>query len=137
MKSYKVAVCGHFGLKHNLHNGQTIKTIIITNELECEWGNGTIWRIDTHGIWNILMMFPRLIYAFKTCQNLIIFPAHNGLKTQVPWISLWNIFFKRKLMYVVIGGWLSDYLDLHKSLLHPLKKLTTFCGNLLNEKRFK
>ena len=36
MKSYKVAVCGHFGLKHNLHNGQTIKTIIITNELECE-----------------------------------------------------------------------------------------------------
>lgn len=38
----KVCVIGHFGFKENLLNGQTIKTKIVTDELQAQLGDDQV-----------------------------------------------------------------------------------------------
>ena len=49
-------------------------------------------------------------------------PAHNGVKFFTPVLTALNRFFKRKLFYIVIGGWLPEYLKDKKGLEKRLKK---------------
>ena len=48
-KLKKVAVIGHFAFGKDLLNGQTVKTKILADELEKQFGEGEITRYDTHG----------------------------------------------------------------------------------------
>lgn len=119
-----VSVIGHFGFGKKLLNGQTIKTKIITDELERQLGYDEVLKIDTHGgrISNLIKA-PFLTYkALKKAKNVIIFPAHNGLRILVPLLIFWKSFFKnRKLHYVVIGGWLPEFIKNRKRLSKKLK----------------
>lgn len=120
----KVCVIGHYGVGKELLNGQTVKTKTVTAELERQLGSEQVLIIDTHGgIKKLPKLFFQILKAFKQCENIIIFPAHNGIRIFVPLCSAFNLFFHRKLHYVVIGGWLNEFL-----LNHPIVK-----GNL---KRF-
>lgn len=122
----KVCVIGHFGFGENLLNGQTIKTKIVTNELDKQFGADQVVKIDTHGGAKALpSVVFQMIKAFRKCDNIIIFPAHNGIKIFVPLCNFINQFFHRKLHYVVIGGWLPSFLK-DKSYLK--KGLTKFNG---------
>lgn len=122
----KICVIGHFGFGENMLNGQTIKTKIVTTELERQLGAEQIIKIDTHGI---ARNFPKIIIqmlkAFKQCQSIIIFPAQNGIRLFVPLCVWLNKIFHRKIHYVVIGGWLNDFLNGHKMIE---KKLACFEG---------
>lgn len=107
----KVCVVGHFGFGENMLNGQTIKTKTVTTELEKQLGADQVMKIDTHGGAKALpKIIFQLINAFKNCNNIIIFPAHNGVKVFVPLCNSINKVFHRKLHYVVIGGWLPSFL---------------------------
>lgn len=123
----RVSVIGHFGKGKCLLNGQTVKTIIITDELCRQLGSKEIIRIDTYGGKSTVFKAPfQTIKALKNSKNVIIFPAHNGLKVYVPLLSFFRKFYKdRKLHYVVIGGWLSEFLKNKKRLT---KKLMLFDG---------
>ena len=122
----KVCVVGHFGFGENMLNGQTIKTKTVTTELEKQLGADQVIKIDTHGGAKALPKVTiELIKAFKNCKNIIIFPAHNGIKVFVPLCNAINRVFHRKLHYVVIGGWLNNLLDEHKRIESALK---TFAG---------
>ena len=107
----KVCIVGHFGFGENLLNGQTVKTKNITYELEKLCGKDNVIKIDTHGgmkkLFNIIL---KIFKAFKYSENIIILPAHNGIRIFVPLCDVINIFFKRKLHYIVIGGWLPSFL---------------------------
>lgn len=119
----KVCIIGHFGFGENLLNGQTIKTKIVTMELEKQLGNFQVIKIDTHGGIKMLpLIIINVIKAFKISENIIILPAHNGIKIFVPLCNFMNIFYKRKLHYVVIGGWLNKFLNTHKYLEKKLKR---------------
>lgn len=119
----KVCIIGHFGFGENLLNGQTIKTKIVTMELEKQLGNFQVIKIDTHGGIKMLpLIMINVIKAFKISENIIILPAHNGIKIFVPLCNFMNIFYKRKLHYVVIGGWLNKFLNTHKYLEKKLKR---------------
>lgn len=121
----KVCVIGHFGFGKNLLNGQTIKTKNITKELENQLGANQILKIDTHGG---IKMLPIIIFnmfkAFNRCENIIILPAHNGIRIFVPLCNMMNVFYGRKLHYIVIGGWLPSFLSTRKRLIKSLKKFT-------------
>lgn len=119
----KICICGHFGFGLNLLNGQTIKTKIITDELRREYGSEALYLIDTHGRKNILLMFLRLIYALFTCRNIVILPAQNSVRIVPLWLRFWNLFFTRDIHYIVIGGWLADMTDRHRSTRWALKAL--------------
>lgn len=121
--SAKVSVLGHFGAGETLLNGQTVKTKIITEELQRRFGREQVLRIDTHGGWKTLVKAPfQTISALKNSKNILIFPAQNGLKIYAPLLSFFRHFFKgRKLHYVVIGGWLPQFLTKRNGLAKALK----------------
>lgn len=120
----KVSVLGHFGEGANLLNGQTIKTKIITEELQNQLGQDQVLKIDTCGGWKTLLKAPFQVFrALKNSTNVLIFPAHNGLRVYAPLLTFIRPFFKnRKMHYVVIGGWLPDFLTRRKYLSRTLKK---------------
>lgn len=121
--SARVSVLGHFGGGETLLNGQTVKTKIITEELQRSFGREQVLNFDTHGGWKTLVKAPfQTVSALKNSRNILIFPAQNGLRIYAPLLSFFRHFFKgRKLHYVVIGGWLPQFLTKRKGLAKALK----------------
>ena len=64
----------------------------------------------------------KILASLFSSDNVIILPAQNGLKVIMPLVALLNVFFGRKIHYVVIGGWLPDMVKNHKWLRFFLKK---------------
>lgn len=119
----KICACGHFGFGENLLNGQTIKTKIVTQELERQFGKNEVIKIDTRGGIKAILKLPfQTFCAMKNCKNIIIFPAHNGLRIITPLLIFEKIFYNRSLHYVVIGGWLPEFLKKRKILKKQLHK---------------
>lgn len=141
----KVSVLGHFGKSANLFNGQTVKTKIITEELQNQLGREQVIKIDTSGGWKTIFKAPfQVLQALKSSKNVIIFPAHNGLRIYAPLLSaLRPIFKNRKIHYAVIGGWLPRFLLQRKNLAKTLKKFdgiyveTNSMKHALEEQGFK
>lgn len=122
--SAKVCIIGHFGEGETLLNGQTVKTKIVTEEMQRRFGQEQVLKIDTRGGWKTLVKAPfQTISALKNSKNILIFPAQNGLRIYAPLLSFFRHFFKgRKLHYVVIGGWLPQFVTKRKGLAKALKK---------------
>ena len=120
----KIAVIGHFGFGRNDLDGQTIKTKIVTDFLCQKVGEQEVVKIDTHGGWKTLLKAPFFaIFALKKAKNVVMFPAHNGVRVfgrLLPCLK--RIFKDRKIHYVVIGGWLPKMLERKKGLAKKLKK---------------
>lgn len=140
----KVCVIGHFGFGKELLNGQTIKTKIVTEELERQLGKKQVMKIDTHGGVKSLLKLPfQAFSALKKCDNIIIFPAHNGLRIITPILSVENKLFHRKLHYVVIGGWLPNFVENRRTLKNLLQRYdyiyveTSTMKKMLKEKGFR
>lgn len=122
----RVCIIGHFGHGENLLNGQTVKTKIVTKKIVKELGIKEVSCIDTHGGVKALMSaFRQALTALKYHKNVIIMPAENGLRIFAPLLVLLNLLFHRKLHYVVIGGWLPEFLKKRKKLT---KALMSFDG---------
>lgn len=118
----RVSVIGHFAVGHDYLNGQTIKTKIVTGELERVFGADQIGTVDTHGGKQVLLKAPfQVLGALKNSVNVVILPAKNGLRVYAPLLALFRRFFRnRKLHYVVIGGWLPQFLQTRKYLAKAL-----------------
>ena len=120
----KVGIIGHFGFGHDLLNGQTIKTKIISSELKKEYGVDNVWEIDTHGgVVSYLKIPFMVLFSLVMCQNVIILPAQNGLRIIAPILYMLNVFFRRKTHYVVIGGWMPSLIKNNVFLCGCLKRL--------------
>ena len=119
----RISVIGHFAYGKTFLDGQTIKTKIVTEELKRQVGNNQVLEIDTYGGIKNLWKAPFQIFkAFRQSKNIIIFPAQNGLRIYAPLLSFLKCFYKdRKLHYVVIGGWLPQFLSKRKALAKALK----------------
>lgn len=119
----RVCIIGHYGFDENLLNGQTVKTKIITKELENQLGKDEVLKIDTHGgKKKMLRLILQLPVTMKNVKNIIMMPAHNGIRFFAPLLVFFNSFFHIKLHYVVIGGWLPEFLENKKRLKKNLKK---------------
>ena len=126
MKQTKtVCVIGHFGFGENLLNGQTVKTKILHAELVRRYGEDEVETVDTHGGVKTLLRLPLVtLKALRRCRNIVILPAHNGVRIITPILRFWNFFFHRRLHYAVIGGWLPAMLERRKFLRTLLKRFT-------------
>lgn len=121
----KVCVIGHFGFGKELLNGQTIKTKIVTTELEKQLGCEQIMKIDTHGGARALpKVMIQMARGFRSCENIIILPAQNGVRIFAPLCAAFRKLYKRKLHYIVIGGWLDNLLERNPRLLKALDSFT-------------
>ena len=139
----KIAIIGHFGLGLNLLNGQTIKTKIVAAELERAFGKEEVLKVDTHGGVVSLLKLPfMLLFSLAKSRNVVILPAQNGLFVIVPLLLIMNMFFQRKIHYVVIGGWMPSLIEKRPVINFFLKKIhqiyveTTVMRDALEKRSF-
>lgn len=121
---FTVAVIGHFAYGKTLLNGQTIKTKIITEALEEQYGTNNVKGFDTHGGIRFLIKMPFMLWrVLKNSKNIVVMPAHNGIRIILPLLCFYNVIFRRNILYVVIGGWLPKMLEANGFLKAILKKI--------------
>lgn len=121
--SKKVCVVGHYGNGKEFYDGQTVKTKIITKELIRQLGAKEVLKIDTYGgKRNLPKLFLKTRKAMSICRNIVIMPATNGLRFFAPVVCFWNKIYKKKIHYIVIGGWLADFIKDKRMLKRCLMK---------------
>lgn len=124
MQLKKVAILGHFAFGKDKANGQTIKTKIIGEALRKEVGKNEVDFFDTMGGWKFLLKMPLvMIRMLLKHRNIIIMPAYKGIHLITPLIVMLNMPFRRKLHYVVIGGWLPSYVGKYLVLRWAVRKI--------------
>ena len=124
-KKYKITLVGHFAEGKDFNDGQTVKTRNLHKALAGQYGDAAVKKVDTCGfIKRIIPFVFENAKSFLASSNTIIVPAHNGVKIFVPFFSFLNFFFKRKLSYAVVGGWLPEFLNSHKKVSKMLKKFS-------------
>ena len=86
---------------------------------------GDVQIANTHK-WkdNPLKLFLDCFKLSKNCENIIMLPAHNGIKIFTPLFLAFNAFFHRKIHYIVIGGWLPKYLEGNAELRKSINKFS-------------
>lgn len=123
MNNKKIAVIGHFGFGENLLNGQTVKTKMLAETLKDILGEENVLCTDTRGgLKTLLKIIPSLPSLLEKCGSVIMLPAHNGILFFTPLLSFFNLFYKKKLHYAVVGGWLPEFSDKHRLTRLLLRK---------------
>ena len=123
----KVAVIGHFAFGKEFLDGQTVKTKVLSQTLCDRFGEDAVLNVDTHG-WSKrpFRFFCNVWKTAKQAENVVMLPAHNGLRMITPLLCISAKCHKGcKLHYAVIGGWLPKLLQDKPGLR---KKLKTFTG---------
>lgn len=124
----KVLVLGYFGYETNQLDGQTIKTrniYSLLKEREQEIGT-TVGYFDTQTFQNSILNLLKVFKMIFKADILFYLPAHDNLKFIFPFIFLFSKLFKTKIHYVVVGGWLSEYLKnmpLHRWMLSKIESI--------------
>ena len=120
----KAAILGHFAFGEDKANGQTIKTKIVSGALRREIGEEQVDCYDTMGGWAFLLKMPFvMLRMLRSHHNVIVMPAYKGVHLIAPLIVLLNIPFRRKLHYVVIGGWLPEYVCKYPIMRMAVRKM--------------
>jgi glycosyltransferase involved in cell wall biosynthesis len=121
----KIVVCGDFSFGYEAVGGQTIKTRLITDELKKIYGEDEVLCVDTRN-WR-KKPFKLLFNCIRlsiVCKNVIILPAHNGIKVFIPLFVLLSKIFGTKLHYIVVGAWLAKELKKNSLLLKITKHIS-------------
>lgn len=117
-----IAIIGKFFTAEGISDGQTVKTNILTDELESVVGKENVIRLNTYGWkkhpWKLLY---QTITVTRACSHVIMMTDAGGIKV-FPWLlRIANFSKKSKLHYVVVGGWLVHFLEKHRFFAECLK----------------
>ena len=120
----KIGVIGHFGGNRNFNDGQTVKTQCIYRELKKIYGKNNVSIVDTYN-WkkNPMKLLISSINVASTSTDIIVLPAHKGVKVFIPMFNILKYIFKFKLHYIAIGSWLPSLIKNDKSMRKALKKV--------------
>lgn len=129
----KAGICGHFGGGKSLSDGQTVKTIVMTEKLKEIWGSEQVLTLDTYQ-WkkHMLRLILQSFRMLRRCENILVLPSWNGVKVFIPLFLFLNKFYHRRLHYVIIGSWLPDVLKDSPGLMDKMKRLNGLYGETLS-----
>ncbi|MFW5891294.1 MAG: glycosyltransferase [bacterium] len=125
MSNKKILILGYFGYEENQLDGQTIKTRNIYNlfSLKQQQEKFYLSSFDTQSFQknklNIFKMFSAIIKS----NTLIYIAAHNNLKYLFPIIFVTSRLFHVKIHYMVVGGWLADFIKTKQLHIRFLNKI--------------
>jgi len=121
----KIGVCGHFAFGKECLDGQTIKTKNIAEGLEKALGKEQVRKLDTHGGIKTFIKVLFFLFGFLfQCDTVVLLPAQNGVITLLPLVVVMNFLYRKRLCYVVIGGWIADMIEKKPWLTFFLKRLS-------------
>ena len=111
MNKSKIFICGNFGYKNNQIDGQTVKTRQLKDILIKKLGKNNVTYVDTsYAKSTPFVTFNKIKRNVINCSHLIILPGKNGLKILLPFYIRWKKNFNIDIRYIVIGGWLPQFL---------------------------
>lgn len=122
-KKYLIGICGYLDTQNTIANGQTLRTLTITRQLQAEVGDQNVCSLDYSG-WrkkpfSVLLGFCKLICFSK---SVIVFPDERALCFIAPMAAVLGKILKTKRYYVVIGGWLPKFLNKHFFIKKALRR---------------
>ena len=119
----KFAVIGVFDFKNLSTGGQPVKTRNLYQVLSEKYGTDEVAYIETYG-WkkHPFKMINAVRRAVKQSENVIMLPAHNGVKVFAPLLLRYAKGTSVKLFYDVIGGWLPQKTGADKKLAAQLRR---------------
>lgn len=120
----KIGICAHLGIGLELLDGQVIKSKTLLVEMQKLYGLEEVGFCDTR-IWKnspLALIYDCTKLAYK-CKNIVIMPADNGILVIPIIFIILRYIFPFKLHYVVVGGWLPEFLRKKKWLAFCLKKI--------------
>lgn len=120
--SGKILIIGNFGYANSKIDGQTIKT----RNLYCLIKEKHVNPVDYFDTSSKLLNLSRLIRFFScffSSSHIIYLPGQKSLTFLFPYIFILCKISRKSLTYVVIGGWLPDFIGDKKFLRFALKKI--------------
>ena len=119
----KIGIIGYFGAPGRCSDGQSVKTQILADELIKLYGSDEVLTVNTCGGIKYMLFYIYSLIKFEIiCRNVFILPAENSIRLFSPIMVMCNFLLRRKLHYVVIGGWLPEFLQSKKWLSRVLKR---------------
>ncbi len=120
----KIAVIGVYGKGPDFTTGQAVKCMELIHWLQETYGTGQVQVVNTYQ-WKKrpARLFFHLINAFINCRNITMLPAQHGIQVFGPLVYYLNRLFHRNVHYIVIGGWLPDYLKKHERMRRQIRSL--------------
>lgn len=120
---YKIGIWGQYGDGGPIADGQAVRTTITTQELIKKYGEKEVLVLNTNA-WrkHPVRFFIDTINLLRKCENVLILPADNGLRIVAPIYDFFNKLYKRRLLYIVIGGFLPAFLQKHPRYIRMLNK---------------
>ena len=105
----RILVLGYFGYVTNKLDGQTIKTREIYDMIKRRSCRDVVYfdseQLHTAG-WRLL----RLLWLVLRSQTIVYLPGQNNLKRFFSPLYCLSSFCRKEIIYVVVGGWLADFL---------------------------
>lgn len=133
-----ILVLGYFGFTNDQLDGQTVKTRNILNLLNDKIENSEekISYFDTQQFKESRLLVFRMFKSIINCDLLIYIPAQNNLKHLFPLIYLLCKVKNIKIHYIVVGGWLYEFLEgkyLHRKFLKNIEGIYPQTNDLTNK----
>lgn len=120
----EIGMIGHFGGEKCFADGQTIKTKELYNYL-VKTQIATICVLDTYFInGNLFGFFFNLLKMLKKCDKILLLVSSRGFKVLIPLLVIFNIFYKKELFDIVIGGIRQEYLSKNRILCFFAQQFT-------------
>jgi hypothetical protein len=131
----KIVVVGYFGKSNQVSNGQGVKTNIIYDELIRHFNIKSIRYLNTYNWKKHRFIFAvRILISFIFSKNVIFLTDENGIRVFPKLFISLNIFHMKKIHYIVVGGWLTDYLKINAHIVRQLKKLDIIYVEIMSMK---
>ncbi len=127
---------GHLGFAKNLFDGQTGKTRNVLKLLQSRSMNfESVNYFDTQEFRSSKLSLFQMITKLVNCNVLVYLPERNNLKFLFPFIYIICKLKGIKIVYLVVGGWLDNYLhskQMYISMLSKIKGIFTESNQLTN-----
>lgn len=114
-------VLGYFGYETNQLDGQTVKTrniyeMLVNHSIDISYFDSQ--KIHVSKVYTLEMLYKIFLSRF-----IIIIPAHNMLKWVFPVVYVLSKFFRKKVILIPVGGWLSSFLKNRRVLQQMISKI--------------
>lgn len=117
----KIGIIGAFDFENLAHGGQPVKTREVYYAMCEKYGKENVDFVEMAYEKNYIKLLFKTFSLMKNCSQIAMLPAQNGVKIFAPLLAFLNKFFKRKLFYFVVGGWLPEFVKSNNKLINPLK----------------
>lgn len=116
MAKNNIGVIGFYKKGEQFNSGQIVKTVSVVDALK-ELPDTKVYVMNTYK-WKYrgIFLFFKIFFCFFKCKNIILITAQKGIRVFTPLLSFFNKIFRRRIHYIVIGGWIGKKVAKQKAL---------------------